>query len=157
MFFRQALASIFHLFAIFLFFAEGCFALALYFSEKIRMEVIEKLFGESEVCWMAGSVLLGVGVLQGLGFYALHRGKYVRVRGNVEVDVGVVEKAVEKCLREKFGEKVMLVGVGVARRRRIEVEVEIERGLEGECKREVGAVLREKLGLFHPFYLTIRK
>jgi len=154
MFFRQALASVLHLFGAFLFFAGGCFSVSLFFSEKTRMQAVEKLFGEPEVCWMVGVGLLGIAALMVLGFYALHRGKYVRVKGDVEVDVRVVEKAVEKCLREKFGEKVTLVGVKGGRQ--IEIEVEAAEEIIDSCKLELGMLLKGKLGILNPFYLTTR-
>lgn len=157
--FRNALASIFHLFAIFSFLGAGSFALSLYLSENARWIVIEALFAKPEVCLVAGAGLVAIGFVLMGAVYGLFRGKYLHLkmgRHRTDVDTALIHTAIERCLKKHFPESISLLGIGVTGRvLEIDIETKEPRLLE-PLEVLLVPLLRSQFGLVDPFYLTVR-
>ena len=158
MFFRNAIGSLFHLIAVFSFFAAGSFALCLYLSESARWAVIEVLFAQPEVLLSAGAIAFAAGVILMVGVYAIHRGRYLRIRlgkHKTDVDVSLIQTAIEECLHRNFAGKVTLAAVA-ASKHRLEIELNAEDRYLQPIETKLIALLRGQLGVNGPIFLTAR-
>lgn len=158
MFFRNALASILHLFGVFSFGAAGIVSLCLYYSPSARVKAIEGLFAHPELALTVGLIFWAICLLMTLGFFSLHRGKYLRLKmgtRKVDVDISVVQTAIEKCLKA-HGNEATLIGIIAGAENRLEVEIQAQEVFAKKLEGEITTLLQKKLGLLNPFYLTVR-
>jgi len=155
MFFRKALTSILHLFIVCAFF----FATFLFISLPYLPHIQEKLLRNSTSIglslFIASFVLL-------IGFYLLHRGKYLVVKMGVRVDINIMRQTVEECFSKEFAQKIVLKEIELSKKSLLEMRVsllEVEKKSRKEfllqVEKQLGLLLRERVGYTKPFYMTL--
>jgi hypothetical protein len=145
--FRQAFASLLHLFVLFSFFVAGVFFIALSRLSELR----EKIFQMEDFTYVA-LLFFATSALLFIGFFAINQGKYLRVRMGVDVHTKVIRQTIEKVFQKH---NIPLHEVGVFRNK-LEITVLGMEGLE-EVEQELTALFQKRFGYTKPFYLIVKK
>ena len=148
---RQVFAPILHLFILFSFFTGAFFFLAFPYLPHLK----EKFFEKSP--WIGLGLLIASLILL-LGFYLLHRGKYLILRGGVSVDLHVVRQTIEDCLSRQFP-KISCRDVELGTKSRIEIRISLKLERKEELlqvEKQLGRLLQERFGYLKPFYLIVK-
>lgn len=154
---RQALASALHLFVVLAFFIAGFFFVSLPYLPEVKIQIFEK-------CTLIGLALFLAALILLLGFYALDRGRYLVIRMGVAADVNVIQQTVEEYFARHFPKKISLTEIEIGRKSRLEIGVSLATLDEGareklycQVEKQLGLLLRERLGYSKEFYLMVRK
>jgi hypothetical protein len=143
----------------------GAFFIGLQHAPHLRV-AIARFFSESTASFsFIGYLVLGCGVLLMLGFYAMHRGAYYRVKmgkKNLLVDPAVIRGYVDKYWKQTFPDQHLAVDVAVATNQKLELFVEFplltkeqQQEILEKAEVELAQILRKHFGYQKEFALSI--
>ena len=148
---RQVLMSILHLFVVFAFFAAAFFCMALSFLPDHRLQITD------EDILLIGFGILTASFLLLLGFYALNRGRFLKIRMGdnwTEIDRTVIHQTLEELLKKH---EIALNEVEIILSKRIEIGVTIKKEPDLEVvEKQLQLLLRERFGYTKPFFLIMK-
>lgn len=164
--FRQAFASVLQLFAVFALFLVGFYFVCLPYFPEARERAIDALIDQPEVfLWIGGGFFFASFLLL-LGFYALNRGRTLRIQmgeHRAEIDVQVVRQTLEECFRDRFSKRMSLRDVEISGGSRIEISVSMapleedaREALFVEADSALKSLLRLRFGYTKPFHLNVK-
>lgn len=163
---RQILASVLHLFILLAFFGVGLLFVTLPSLPLARERGIELIEKKPELCIQIGFAFFFITTLLFIGFYALNRGRYLRIKmGKNEaiVETEVIRQTLEECFKIHFPKKISLSDVEIPRGQRLEIgvvlaplEEEVREELFIQVEKELKILLKERFGYAKPFHLNIK-
>ena len=161
---KEAAASAIHLLVLLSYVAAGCI-LILFPSRPEWQQLFESALKQGgEPFYFAGILCWAVGCLFALGFFRIHRGRFLRVKMKHSIDVKVMRKAVEECFKRHFAGEIQGADVCIARKDRIDVAIELAPLAEGaqiellqNIEQHLGRLFQEQFGYDKPFTVSVRK
>ncbi len=143
----------------------GVFFIGLQNAPHLRV-VIARFFSETTAPFsLLGYLIIGCGILLLIGFYAMNKGVYYRVKmGKKEllIDPAVIRGYVEEYWSQTFPEHRLSVEVGVSKDQKLEMFVELpllssekqEEVLE-KAESELSRILQKHIGYRKEFALSV--
>lgn len=151
--FRQAFTSALHLFILLAFFVAGVFLVSLAYLPELKKTILETDLTE------AGLAVFGASFFLFVCFFALNRGKYLRIRmggGNIaDVDMKVIHQTIEEIFQTH---QIPLHEVGV-HFETLEISISLKKEDEeqlSKLEKELTVLLRNRFGYSKPFYLVAK-
>lgn len=159
----HALFSALHLVVVFFFLFLGIFFIALPSAYGFRFQMSDLLLKNPEVFKKIGWFIFGGGILLFFTFYFLNRKSYLELRMGTfraMVEKPIVREYVGKYWQELFPGKKIPFDVRIHRKNRLEIIAAFPDEGKGEellqkVERELGLLLKERLGYDKFFYLTL--
>ncbi|MEN9654146.1 MAG: hypothetical protein RL235_258 [Chlamydiota bacterium] len=163
---REAIASVLHLFILFLFVmvSASCFALARL--PEARLRLAHLVLDEPETLTEIGVALLIVTVLIGVAFWGLERGRLLilkKGKPSVAVDVELVRQTLAEILKKESPLSVAVLKVSVGRQGRLEIGLHTgkadplkEPELIAQVERSFETILKSRFGYVKSFSLFLK-
>lgn len=167
MFFRQALAGMMQLFAIFVFFAIGFVCVCLPFSPPLRLKLVHILLEDSDCLVWMGLGFFSLTFLLTMGFYGLSKGRFLLLKMGelvTEVDVKILKKTIPPFLSKQFAARVLLIDLDVFKNQELRIGLSIapmeakekEKTLL-DAERHLQTLLSERFGYRRPFIVQLKE
>lgn len=155
------LFSALHFFMIVIIVGAGIFIVTLPYADYLRFRLITFLATPSELCFLIGSVVIGVGAVLLTILYAMNRHRYLQlemVRGTAAIEEQLIRHAAQSYFKTVFPEHEPLADVVVKGKSMIEIITSLPRDQEEEffsqVEQELGLILARRFGYEKPFTLT---
>jgi hypothetical protein len=141
----------------------GLFFIALPWAPHVRYKWAAFLTQRDDVFIPLGSIILGVGIILGIGFYFMQKRPYfqVRMKPPVEVEVEVIQGLLETYWKTLFPEQSLKTEAVVLPNQKIEFIAEIPLMSDKKTKKllqnveqDVGRLLVRNLGYKKEFLFT---
>ncbi len=152
------------IFVVALFLLGGLF-IGLHYAPHMRMSLANFITDQDVNLSFLGYVTICCALLLCIGFYAMHRGTYFRIRmegGDVIVEPKLIEGLVQDYWKSRFPENVLRAEVILRGYEQIEVvaempqtELEAREVLLCEIEKELGALLSAHLGYRRELMMTL--
>lgn len=158
---RQAFTSVLQLFVVFLFFAQGILFVSLPLHPQAKLKVEHFILHQFDHCFWVGGVFLGVAFLLLLSFYALSRGRYLRVqmgKHETDIDTHLIYQSVEECFKRNYPDLLSVREVEVVRGSDLEIGVRLSGDEEvlSRAEKELKTLLSQRFGYTKPFILNAK-
>lgn len=155
------LFSAFHFFIICVVVGGGIFILVLPYADYMRLRLIAFLTKPSELCFLIGAVVIGVGAILFAILYVMNRRRYFQLEmggGVVAVEELLIRSAALDYFKAIFPNHELVADVVVRGKSMIEIIMTLPRAQEEEffsqVEQELGVILARRFGYQKPFTLT---
>ncbi len=152
------------IFAILVFLLGGFF-IGLQYTSHLRYLIAQFFSAEPSYLGWIGFLTLGCGVLLLIGFCAMHRGIYYRVKmrsGEFSVDPAVIRSYLSDYWKEQFPKQNLSVEVCISKKQKLEMFLEFpalsleeHQAILEKAEVDVGSILRKHLGYKNEFGLSV--
>jgi len=163
---REAVVSALHLLVVGSFFALAFFLFFLPSRPDWRSIGAKWLLDQPEQFYLVGAFFASAACLFTLGFYAIGRGRFLRLLMKPHVamvDVKLLKEVIEDCFRVHFPKYVRGADIAIAAKQRLDVAVDVlpleasrQLRLMRDMEKQLCYLLRERFGYTRPFTLSIR-
>ncbi|MEI6242069.1 MAG: hypothetical protein WCP39_01525 [Chlamydiota bacterium] len=161
----NVILSVLHLFVLFLIFGCGLFFLSFPWAPEFSTYIAQLLINKPQVFFSIGLILLGIGALFFLGFYAQHRHRFLSIEMKgfyCDVDPLIVERYLQNYWKYSYPDMEIRSNVKVLPDSYLEISVslpslsDLERDIFLEkAEVEIGKLLEEKLAYKRKFIFTV--
>lgn len=163
--FKHAFFSAVHFFIVVFLFGAGIFFLGIPKAPKLRDFFVRLFSQEYELFTLIGASTLFLALILTLGFYAMHRGQFYKLKmtkHDAAINVSLIRNYVEKYWEMEFPKEKCTVEVFLTLKQEIHITAEMphiplkaQRKFLQKAEEELGEIFAKNLGYKQPFYFTV--
>ncbi|SRR5581483_1349973 len=143
----------------------GAFFIGLHYASHLRFAIARFFSAAAAPFSLIGYLILACGIFLLMGFYAMYRGVFYRVKmggGTVSIDPGIIKKYVGDYWEKTFPEHNLSVDISISKSQKIEMFVELpplsadhHKAIMEKAELELSSLLLKRIGYKKDFSLSV--